>query len=756
MNIFNTIKSLISSSKKSYSLPFFTESGTFSKKQALYQYRRYIYTIVSAIAEDVAKINFQVYKSLKDGRMMTKNHPFIQLIRNPNPDYTKFSLIELHQLYMELCGESFWYIVRGENTKKPKHIVLLRPDKMEVAYGKNDKNPNPLGFVIGYVMTNDDGTKTAFNRSEIIHFKTPNPANPYRGLSPIEASVEYVKTEKLTSEFVMNSINNSGRPSGVLNIKGAIGQEEFEQVKKNFKQSYSGTANAGKTMLINGSDGVDFVKLGMELGELALKDLKNMSRDDLMIMYRVSKTMMGISDDVNRASAKEAKSVWIENVIKPKMERLCDGLDGFVASEYGADYDLSYQDPAPQYIEDKIKEWEVGHNKWLSTNDIIRERNEFFGFENEEKDGGDEMYQPISMVSVGAKPTEAKKEKSCDCGHDHVEPKKKDLTRVELGDVFIKQLYDNQTQWQSKYVNGLKVITDEQKNEILGRGKKVFEEWTFNPSDYNQQYRQLFLEIGVELMKQQGQLALDIAGDRETAFQITPDVLKYINDRVDQFTLGFDRETIDKIKDSIADGYSKGESISKLRKRLQMIYGEDMLARILRIARTESIASSNEAALQAYRQSPMVGGMEWYTEKGACPFCLELSGKIVGLNTNFYDLGQTAIANDENGNPITFVIDYTAINHPPLHPNCKCTILPVSRDNMVKMLEIEVNEKSKEIEAKAKENDDTIAEIEKQKKETENQKALIEKEAKKLEKEKAKFLKDLTKKRNEKRKEIFE
>lgn len=708
MNIFNQLKSFMGGTVRSFSMPWFTENGSMSKAQTLKEYRRYVYAITSSIASDVARIDFRVWKTLSSGkRDLQLNHPFIALMRQPNPDYTKFSFIELHQLYMELCGESFWYVVKGDNTKQPKYIKLLNPAVMDVAVDKLLANKeNALGLVTGYILTKENGKKVPFTKDEIIHIKTPNPYNPYRGISPIEAAVEFVKTERLTSEFTMNSINNAGRPSGVLNIKGVVDKDEFEQIKKRFKYEYSGTQNAGKTMALNtkgDGSGVEFVKMGMEIGELALKEFKDVSRDDLMMMYKVSKTIMGITDDVNRASAKEAKSVWMENVIKPKMERLCDSLDGFVAKNYGADLDLDFRDPAPKYLEDRTAEWTAGHNKWLSTNDIIRERNEFMGTEIEEAEGGDEMYQSVALVPMGGSlpPSDTgeggtnksiKKKSKIEV--------KKTLTRHEFGEVFRSELFTRQKRWQIKYQEAINKILGKQQKEILSHNQKVFDEWLFDPAKYKAEYQKAFLSLGIELMREQAKVALNAAGDEETIFAINERVKRFIEERVNLFATEFDNETIAYIKTSLAVGYKEGESIGKLRKRIEEVYDTAKKMRSERVARTETIASSNEAALEAYKQSPVVSGQEWTTEAGACEYCKALDGKIVGLETNFANVGESISATDDNGNDISMVVDYGDLEHPPLHPNCECSILPVSVDMMTKSKILELEKVNKELKEK--------------------------------------------------------
>lgn len=367
----------------------------WGRSDLLLQYSRYVYAVISAIAEEAAKVDFEVSK----GGKPQITHPFIKLIAKPNPYASQFQFLEMHFTYMKLCGESFWYLVKGENSLKPKQLYLLRPDLVEVVPDKD----SPTGAVKGYALSKDDGTKQPFEPDEILHFKMPNPLNPYHGLGTIQASKTYIETEQYASEWTKNSIYNSGRPSGVLSIKGVIDEVQFESIKAQFKDKYSGTQNAGKTMLLKGADGLDYQKLGMELGEVALKELKDMTRDDIMVMFRVSKTILGISDDVNRANAFEARAVFSRNVIMPELDRFIDQINAFLMPIWGEDFYLDYADPTLQSEEDRMAEWEKGWNKWLTTNDIRRER----GLEPVE--GGDVFTKNINEMAITKEPKKEKK-----------------------------------------------------------------------------------------------------------------------------------------------------------------------------------------------------------------------------------------------------------------------------------------------------------------------------------------------------------
>ena len=59
-----------------------------------------------------------------------------------------------------------------------------------------------------------------------------------------------------------------------------------------------------------------------------------------------------------------------------------------------------------------------------------------------------------------------------------------------------------------------------------------------------------------------------------------------------------------------------------------------------------------------------------------CQWCAPMDGKIVGLSDDYFRMGDR-FTGDEGG---VLKMDYNEINHPPLHPQCRCSIIPVLKE----------------------------------------------------------------------------
>ena len=124
--------------------------------------------------------------------------------------------------------------------------------------------------------------------------------------------------------------------------------------------------------------------------------------------------------------------------------------------------------------------------------------------------------------------------------------------------------------------------------------------------------------------------------------------------------------------------YTRGVTVVEIAKRLRTsgLVSDD--ARASMLARTGTIWAFNEGAQQRYRTAG-VTAEEWVItdDDAACPFCQEMDGKIVRLDDPFVGVDEGVAGTDaETGKQSTLSTPFD-VQHPPLHPNCRCTIVPV-------------------------------------------------------------------------------
>jgi len=132
----------------------------------------------------------------------------------------------------------------------------------------------------------------------------------------------------------------------------------------------------------------------------------------------------------------------------------------------------------------------------------------------------------------------------------------------------------------------------------------------------------------------------------------------------------------DRLRSELIEGMKEGEGVPQLIKRVNTTYDNWNKVRSETIARSEAMRASNRGAIESYRQSGLVEKKIWITfhDKRTCYSCADLDGKVIGLEDNYFNLGDAPEVIERGGRTYTFKNDYEDIGSPPRHARCRCTI----------------------------------------------------------------------------------
>jgi len=158
-------------------------------------------------------------------------------------------------------------------------------------------------------------------------------------------------------------------------------------------------------------------------------------------------------------------------------------------------------------------------------------------------------------------------------------------------------------------------------------------------------------------------------------FDVTnPRVAAFIERRKFRFAFDTNKTTMDALRKALREAVEAGHGIRELTSKVNDIFDFAKKYRAERIARSEVVRASNAGAENAYLQSGVVSEKEWIVsiDERTCPYCEPMQGRKVGVGMVFYQQGE--ILPSDQGD---LRLDYEDIFHPPLHPNCRCTIAPV-------------------------------------------------------------------------------
>ena len=618
------------------------------------EYSGYAWKAIDIRATTLSGQDLFVERRVGDKWVKDEAHEFNAVLEGGESQEDLSDLLEKHEKSLCLYGESFWYLSKGEIYAKPKSIYLLNPNHITVMVSGE--------AVTGYVYQNE-GDRITFDTDEIEHYRYHDSRNRFRGTGPMQSAGWFIKSARYVQTYVNNFLENNAIPAGVVVAKSDVNEDDWRLFKSEWISKYGGIDNIGKTGFVRGSD-LDFVKTGLSLGEVDFDKVKNSSRNDIMMMFGISKPMAAIFDDINRASATVARQLFAINVIQPALMKLTRKLTKDVKNWYGQEYRVASTNPIPEDAEEKINLYDKAVGRFITVN----EARVAYGLEPIA--GGD-------VIDETKKPV-AEPSKSLGKITIRTKANKAELT-YEMKESFRSDSQELQEKYEAQIFKAANTVLKGQKQRVLDQIKpKKLVDAKFDEVEEAELLTGATLPIMLELAKDQGELAAEFAGSADSVFKLDAVSKKYVTDSLTKASLGFSEETQGLIAKAISEGVADGESFASISKRIDNIY-KDVIGvetpgyRIERLTRTEVIKTSNQMTVVAYKQSGVVSKKEWISNPGACEFCAALNGSIIQLDSTFVPLNGT----QTGANGGTRANTYESVKHPPNHPACRCGLAPV-------------------------------------------------------------------------------
>lgn len=250
------------------------------------------------------------------------------------------------------------------------------------------------------------------------------------------------------------------------------------------------------------------------------------------------------------------------------------------------------------------------------------------------------------------------------------------------GEFMVKQRNERGLEFEAGFNRILEELWTGQKQRAINNLKSALakKDWKANAPKVLDPEREvkttidLFTPLFTQLVINEGISAYDFLGITTGEDEIiTPNLTKFITSNTKKFAGSITEDSSKKLRATIAAGLEQGESIADLEKRILESTAFSP-ARAEKIARTETIRAQGKADLEVWKQTGVVEGKIWYTalDERTCPFCEPLHGKRISLGDSYFKKGETHTGSDGS----TIDLDYENVDAPPIHPQCRCVLIP--------------------------------------------------------------------------------
>lgn len=296
-----------------------------NKTNMLAAYRSWVYAAVSIRAKTIAGAKFNVYVKRGQDELeeVRADHPLAQLLDEVNPVSTRSELMYLTSAHQDLTGDAYWY-VPSNGLGIPGEAWVLPPDLMYII-------PTRDGNVARYELRTGVDV-IPFDPAEIVHFKHPNPASFYYGQSVLMAAAASSDIDQFQHEYQRRFYQNFAIPPFALKTDKELREDTLMRLKSDWSREYGGPSGSGKVAILE--SGLSVEKIGIDPKELDWLASNRATRDDILAVFGVPASKLGLVEDVNRANAEANDYTFSTNVIEPILDMMDERLTQDLARKF--------------------------------------------------------------------------------------------------------------------------------------------------------------------------------------------------------------------------------------------------------------------------------------------------------------------------------------------------------------------------------------------------------------------------------------
>lgn len=269
-----------------------------------------IFCCVKILAEGISTLPLHLYKRLKPkGKERAWSHPLYEILHDvPNDNMDSAEYFSYAMVYLTMRGDLFSrkvYNGFGELTE----LIPMHPDRVRVEV---ESNNSPV-----YIIKNN-GKEERLTKEWVFHVKGLS-LDGIRGLSVIDYARESAGLALAAEEHGAKFFSNSVTPSGLLVHPQKLGKEAFDRLEQQWKQKYSGSANAHNTLILE--EGMKFEAMSLTNEQSQFIETRKFQISDIARWFRVPPHMIGDLERATFSNIEQQSLEFVNYTLRPWIVR---------------------------------------------------------------------------------------------------------------------------------------------------------------------------------------------------------------------------------------------------------------------------------------------------------------------------------------------------------------------------------------------------------------------------------------------------
>jgi len=296
-----------------------------------------VYRCVRLISEAAANVPLIVHDQGREH----DDHPMNRLFLRPNGRCSGKDFMENVLGHLMVSGNAYVELITLDG--EPRELHALRPDRMRVL-------PDKTGWAPVYEYVQGSSKKIYREDEEgnrpILHLTLFHPLDDQYGFPPLQAALMALDIHNSSSQWNKSLLDNSARPSGALvyapSSDGNLTDEQFNRLKSELEDGYSGATRAGRPMLLEG--GLDWKAMGYSPKDMDFIEGRNAAARDIALAFGVPPMLLGIPGDNTYSNYQEANRAFARQTVLPLINRILDGFNHWLGPRFDGNAKLRIEE----------------------------------------------------------------------------------------------------------------------------------------------------------------------------------------------------------------------------------------------------------------------------------------------------------------------------------------------------------------------------------------------------------------------------
>lgn len=374
-----------------------------------YQDNPVAYACVNEIGLAISGIPWKAYRKTRSGQLVElRTHPILDFISRPNIEQSFGGFNDEGIRDYLISGDEYCLLVDDEGilngeltpiTQAPRTIWHIQPGSLKAI----PDDYNQLAYwevpAMGF-FSKLFGKSRKIHPSRIIHRKTYNPLDRFFGMSPLLPAAHDIDTLNMGLWYNYNLLKNSGRPEGVILIKGKATPEKQKEAQAQLDEAFSDPKNSGRFKALYGMADAELKQFSLMPKDMEFQKGRSANALSICTVLNVPPEIIGIGQKTYSNYAEAREAFYLEGVL-PHMDRIEESYNRQLCPLFDEKVVLKYdKDSIEALQEDRDQRHARARDDYKAGVATANEAREAVGRPPVDDEYGDVRMVPLSQVPI--------------------------------------------------------------------------------------------------------------------------------------------------------------------------------------------------------------------------------------------------------------------------------------------------------------------------------------------------------------------